>query len=103
MSLPAYKKIRSPDRVVTQLQDNVEQAIRPLLGMQIAAGRLIENVEVLTGTPKVIDHRLNRAMRGWFIVDKDADANVWKTVSTIPERTLVLNSSANVTLSLWVF
>lgn len=99
----AFKKIQSPDRITTQIQDNIEQAINELNRSEILAGRLVQNIVIVSGTPKSVDHRLNRKFKGWIVVEKGAEADIWSSVATSPEKTLILNSSANVTCSLWVF
>lgn len=101
--LKSMKKIQSPDRVMNTIQDNVETALRPLLTNPLLDGTLIEGVSIVTGTPKTIEHGLGRAARGWFVISPQAEASVWETSSALPTKTLILNSSANIDLKLWVY
>lgn len=103
MSLPALKRIFSNDRVLNQVQEAVNEAIRPLLQMPIASGRLIEDIALVSGTAKSIEHKLNRESAGWIVVKKNANVDIWESTSSIPTKTLVLNASGTVTISLWVF
>ena len=103
MALPALKKIKAEDRVLNQVQDSVAQALKPLLNMAIADGRLIENIEITSGTASIVEHKLDRTIRGWIVVRKNANSNIWESTSSIPDKTLILNASATVTVSLWVF
>ncbi len=103
MSVGAFKKIVSSERELNQIQDNISQALRPLLECPLVNGRLIEDIAIVSGTEKIIDHKLNRILRGWIVTRQDASGNVWESASTLPLKTLILNSSANITVSLWVF
>ena len=99
--MKSLKKIASDDRAVNQLQENMEQAINPVLKSQIIDGIIIKDVEVLTGTPKTINHLLGRAITGYAVIKRNASSQIWDSAND--KRTLTLNSSANVTINLWVF
>jgi len=96
-----FKKIIIEDRITRQLQENVQQAITPIINSEIIDGLIIKDIEVLTGTKKVISHKLGRTPNGFAIVKRNANSTVWN--GTIDKKTIELNSSANVTISLWVF
>lgn len=102
MALQALKKIQSADRVLNQFQENVDRVLQPLLANVLADGRLVTGISIVSGTPARVEHKLGRAIRGWLVVDKNANADVWRSTSTLSD-VLILNSSANVTLTLWVF
>lgn len=95
------KKVVTDDRNINQLQDNVEQAITPIITSEIINGLIIKDIEVLTGTTKTIPHKLGRAPNGYAIIKRNANSQVWNGV--INKKNIELNSSANVTISLWVF
>lgn len=103
MAFKSFKTIKSPDRVVTQVQQNISEALSPILNKEVLGGRLIESVIIVSGTAKRINHGLDRKYKGWIVVDQNANANIWSSVSSLPEKTLILNSSATVTVSIWVF
>lgn len=105
MAIKSFKRIQSTDRVVNQMQDNIEQVLRRIISSAILSGQLIEDVDIVTGTEKVVNHGLGRELRGWFIVRQNANANLWdsQATNTLSNKTLILNSSANVKISLWVF
>lgn len=103
MALPVFRKIRTQVRDLIQLQDAVAAVFLPLLKVSILDGRLIEDIEVTT-SQVVVNHGLGRELRGWILVDKNANARVWRVNSTTnPTRELHLDSGATVTVSLWVF
>jgi hypothetical protein len=103
VALDAFKKFNAPDRLMNTLQDNVDNSLRPLLTNPRNDGHLIENIVITSGTAKTVNHGLGRILRGWEIADKNANANVWKSTSSFPDKTLILNASANVTVSIYVY
>lgn len=52
-------------------------------------------------TDTVIDHGLGIVPNGWFLLDKQANTDVWRVSWT--NRQIVLRASAQVTIKLWVF
>lgn len=101
--IPAFRAIRTALGDVQRLQDALSKVFNAIQTKQILDGRLIENVAIVTGTAKEIDHGLQKPVRGWIVIDKNAQATVWSTASDLPNRTLILNTSADVTVSLWIF
>lgn len=111
----------SGDPALDKFQTAVAFAVDPLLKNPLLAGRLLETetdangheIEiVLTTTARNIAHKLGRKYRGWFIIDRNADARVWvdppvgvPLVDPNPdrERFLRLDASATVTVKIWVF
>lgn len=76
--------------------------IEPVLGVQpnVSPSFLI-NVELTTGI-NVVNHRLQRKPQGWVVVDKQAPGDVYRT-APYNTLTLTLTSSANMTVSLWIY
>lgn len=101
--IPAFRAIRSSVKDISRLQDALSKVFNAIQKKQILDGRLIENIEISTGTVKEVAHGLQSNPRGWIVVKKNAEATIWETASTLAGRTLSLNASANVTISLWVF
>ena len=105
MKIGAFKSISTSSEELDRVQTNISNAIRPLLSSPIVNGFILSGVALTNGTRNVIDHKLNRALVGWFIIGSNAGATVWdeQNTNTTPERTLFLQCSANVTVNLWVF
>lgn len=101
--IPAFRAIRSSVKDITRLQDALSKVFNAIQKKQILDGRLISDIEIATGTVKEVQHGLQRQPRGWIIVKKNAEATVWETSATLPVRTINLNASADVTISLWIF
>jgi hypothetical protein len=70
----------------------------------------IDEAEMLTGIfietqvdviPTAINHKLQREPSGWFLMDIQGNAVVWRTAWDT--STITLQSTALVTIGLWVF
>lgn len=87
-----------------QTQTKWAAAIEPVLNSSIVSGVLLNNVHLINGVT-VVNHTLGRNLRGYIIVLQNASANIYDSQDTnqMPNLTLVLNSSAAVTVSLWCF
>lgn len=86
--------------VQSLLQHNTERGLRELPGNLLLQGRLLEDVEITTGTAKVA-HGLGRRPRGWLIVDQDASATIWRT--EWDDKFIGFDASATVLVKIWVF
>lgn len=101
--IPPFRAIRTAVRDIQRLQDALSKVFNAIQTKQILDGRLIEDIELVSASANELDHGLQRPVRGWIVVGKNADSNVWTSESEIPNRTLILNASADVTISLWIF
>lgn len=90
---------------LSRIQDNVRRAFASLLGSTaILNGRLVLEQDLSIGT-NTINHGLGRAPRGWIPVRVRAATTLSDTqdANTTPSRTLLITSTAVVTVDLWVF
>ena len=101
----AFKTINVGDQDLQRVQENTDNAFRQFLRNALLDSAFLETIDLVTGQDNVINHTLNRPLRGWFPVRKSAEATLWDTqaINTLPSRTLVLQTSADVTISLIVF
>lgn len=99
-----YQKITTSDRITNQIQDNISKVTTPLTAIPLNSGSLLQSVSLVSGANSV-NHKLGRALVGWFIVRQRAAASVYDTQDTNPTPTLTLNlvSSANVVVDVYVF
>lgn len=100
MAFRAFKKLAQKDFSTGKMQDNSEQFNNQFRAIPFLDGRLIEDVVVTTSTVS-IEHKLGREPLGYIITKQNADARIWYT--SINELFLVLDSSATVTIDVWVF
>lgn len=93
---------KSPEqlhRTINTLQQNVEDAFT-----KVEKNTLLDNVihsDILISTSRTLEHRLGRVPKGYLIIQKNANAQVWN--GSITETTIVLTSSAAVTVTVLVF
>lgn len=76
--------------------------LNPILALPILNGVSIVGINLIASTPQAINHLLQRTPQGWFLTDNTADTPIWRTVA-FNKLTLTLESSANTTISIWVF
>lgn len=84
------------------LQNRWKAIIDPVLVLPMLNGVAINGISLTASTPLAIPTTLNRMQQGWFIIDNNANANVWRTAA-FNDLTLTLEASANTTISIWVF
>lgn len=72
-----------------------------LAAIPLLQGKQISGIILVASTPLAIAHGLGSVPTGWFLVDVNAQATVWRTAWT--NQTITLESSANATISIWVY
>ena len=76
--------------------------LNPIIALPILNGNQISNVSLTANVPKVINHLLQRMPQGWFLTDNTADTAIWRAAN-FNNLTITLESSADTTISFWVF
>lgn len=99
-----YRRVQSDDRVVNQIQDNLQDVLNDLVKTQILNNLIIKNVELASGT-NTVNHKLGRKPQGYIIIRKDSNVSIWdnQTTNTTIERTLELQSSGTCNVDILVF
>lgn len=84
-------------------QSKLKSELDPLLANKLTQGSLLQGLTLNPGV-NVINHKLQRMPQGWFVVDINGNANIWRS-APFTNLTLTLTSSAasSFTISLWVF
>lgn len=85
-----------------QHQTQWASQLNPVLTNPFVAGLQLTGIELVASTPLAINHLLSRQMQGWTIVDQDAFASIMRT-KPFNDKTITLESNADVTISLWVY
>jgi hypothetical protein len=102
MALSNMELIQTTDGDVNQLQINVKRTFTPLINNPLLGGNILQATLVVGDNQ--ISHGLNRTLQGWIIVDRNGASSIYRNQGTQnPSQILVLNSSAAVTVSLYVF
>jgi hypothetical protein len=76
--------------------------LNPLLANQLNNVQILEGVSLNNGAPTVINHLLGRQMQGWFILDINRSATIYRS-APLNATTLTLFSNAACTVNIGVF
>jgi hypothetical protein len=98
MSTPFYV-INTNNADLNRVQAHARVALDPLT-RDLLANRIELSASVTTSNT-TIQHALGRVPSGWIIIDKDADARVWRI--SLNRDTIVLKASAAVNIKLFLF
>ncbi len=98
--LKGLRKVNVKDSELSRVQDAIQLNLQTIVTKEILDGILGEGFEITT-TAKQFAHGLGRDPLGYIIVSKSAFADVID--SARDTRTITLQASAPVTISLWVF
>lgn len=103
MTLPSFKRAYPAGADARQVEDNVANAVGPVLRQPILGGVLVKSVALKAAGPTAVNHGLGRKYQGWWLVDNNADCRIWSGISVFPDKQLTLYTSGDTTVSLWVF
>lgn len=97
-------KVQTDDRNINQLQQNLSTALTPVLQNPIVNGIILKDVTLASGD-NTINTGLGRKLQGWFLTRVNASTSVFdkQSTNTMPELTLILNSSAGALVDVYVF
>lgn len=95
---------QSPSQEMQLMQTSWASQLNPLLANPVSNVLILKGVLLASGDNQV-NHKLGRALQGWFVVGQNASATFYDKQSSnkTPQLTLALTASANVTISLAVF
>lgn len=79
----------------------VISSVDTLVAMPLLNGAQINTIVLTATTPKAITHLLGHIPNGFIVVDNMASSIIWRTAWT--QQTITLESSANTTISIWVY
>jgi ATP-dependent protease ClpP protease subunit len=104
-SLNPLERLKVKDSELSSVQDNVIRSVAPILQKVIIDGQILEDISIATGAVRNISHGLGRPITGYFIMKRNANAQIWDSEATNTQKDiyLKLNSSANCIVSIWVF
>jgi hypothetical protein len=91
-------------RELSQMQTQWSKQINPALASPIYQGQQLEGIALVSGA-NVVNHGLGRVLQGWWVVRQRSSASIYDTQDSnqMPQLTLTLNSSAPVSVDLWVY
>ena len=99
MELNPLKKVNVSDYNLQKIQGYTRDFAGQFIANPFIVGRILDLD--LTTTATAFNHGLQQTPTGWIILDKNSNADVWRTAWD--ERTITLDASASTTIKLWVF
>ena len=75
--------------------------LNPIINNPLNNVLILPNVVLTTGT-NIINHHLGHVQQGWFLVDKQGTADIYRS-APFNSTTLTLTSDSDVTVNLGVF
>ena len=66
---------------------------------------IVKSILLTSGVDTLVNHGLNRVVTGWIVIDKNGVGDVYQSTTTnvIPAASIILKSSATVTVSVLFF
>lgn len=101
--LPAIQLSQVSDPATQQALRLITQPINQILGIALLDGLSIQSVVLKANTELSIPHKLARKYVGYFLTNKNANANIWTSSSSENDIYLKLTASADVTVDIWVY
>lgn len=103
--------MQTDNREVNQLQSNILSTLNQVTANPLTSGVLVQSVALVSGSINQVSHTLGRTLIGWIITRRTANSIQWdsQNSNTVangyagPENTLLLNTSANVTVDIFCF
>ena len=99
--LKSFNRLRGADSLLNRIQDSIHQWTQQIVNIPIISGVLLEDISLTTGSNSV-EHKLGRKLRGWWVVDKNANVTIYRSAAK-EDKILTLTASGSVTVSIWVF
>lgn len=100
--LSPMKLIQGLDYKLSTVQTNASNSINPIVSLPILPGVLLNNLMITSGTPLTVSHSLGRPYQIWFVARNNANAVIWESNPTDAATSIILNASANTTISIWI-
>lgn len=104
MSSKALAQVQSNDLKLEQIQAANRTASQSSRSNPINGGTILTSISLSSGD-NTIPHKLSQKLQGWFIVRIRGAATIYdkQDSNQSQDKTLVLNSSAAVTVDIFVF
>jgi hypothetical protein len=104
MSTKALANVQTTDLKLEQIQAATRTATQTQRNNPINGGTILSNVSLNSGD-NTIAHKLSQKLQGWFIVRLRGAATIYDKQDSNPsqDKNLILNSSASVTVDIFVF
>lgn len=104
MASKALANVQTNDLKLEQIQAATKSATQAQRSNPINGGTILTSIALSAGD-NTISHKLSQKLQGWFIVRLRGSATIYdkQDSNASQDKTLVLNSSAAVTVDIFVF
>lgn len=105
MSFKQFNRIQTQDRIISQIQDNIEKTFNPIVFNVALDSIILPNVFLQSGITNNISHKLGRRLSGWKVIRNRASCIIYdnQDENPNPNLTLWLLTDADTTVNLEVF
>lgn len=102
--MQAIPKVQTNNREINQIQSNIVGQLNAVGNGLFSSGIILTSQVLKTGT-NTINHKLEKPLTGWFVVRQKSAASIYDNQDNnkTPARNLILISSADVTVDIFVF
>jgi hypothetical protein len=102
--MPRLPQFQDDNQALQLMQDRWSSILHPFINNPSNNALLHKNL-TLTSGDNVINHKLGRKLQGWRVVRLRSAATFYdkQDTNSMPDKTLVLNASANAVIDLEVF
>jgi hypothetical protein len=97
-----YVRHSTENPEIEAVQDRVEEAIGGIADHELLAGVHVTGAALQAGETTVVKHSLGRVPKGRQVTSQNAQAQIWDA-KPATSSCLYLGTTADVTVSLWVF
>jgi hypothetical protein len=104
MATKALAQVQSTDLKLEQIQAANRTASQSSRSNPINGGTILTSITLNSGD-NTIPHKLSQKLQGWFIVRQRGAATIYdkQDSNNTSDKTLILNSSASVSVDIFVF
>lgn len=99
--IPKARDNQDGNSANNRFQNNIIKSLQPITSNPLVQGIILQDIQLVAGS-NTVNHKLNRVMQGWSIVDIQAAATIYRT-EAFNATSLTLNVSASCTVNLYVF
>lgn len=100
--MKSYSRVNVNDYELSRVQDAVENALAPILKIELLDGVLLENISLISGQDNLIEHKLGRNFRLWSVMRLNAQSIIYEGTQSLQNKFINLQCSTSCTITLWV-
>ncbi len=106
--MPVYSNIQTSDQTINRIQNNIKKAFDPVAliveNAPLLSYSYLQDIAIDT-TDTAIRTGLGRPYKGFFVVRKRANEDIWESTTSnpAPEAQIILKATALIVVDLWVF